>query len=109
MADTGTGCIPTASEINGAKIKVLKHMITVINEERAHLEPGKVKGLSKQGNIAELCKRVADYYGIDLTAPSVPIPTSAAAVPLPVDIEIGKAQWAWARTLAKEWMDAEAE
>ena len=60
MADTGTGCIPTASEINGAKIKVLKHMITVINEERARLEPGKVKGLSKQGNIAELRKRVAD-------------------------------------------------
>jgi len=39
----------------------------------------------------------------------VPIPTLAAAVPLPVDFEIGKAQWAWARTLAKERMDAEAE
>jgi len=94
MADTGTGCIPTASEINGAKLKVLKHMIIVINEERAHLELSKVKGLSKQGNIAEVHKRVADYYGIDLTAPSVPIPILAAAVPLPVDFDIGKVQWA---------------
>ncbi|KIJ28544.1 hypothetical protein M422DRAFT_270147 [Sphaerobolus stellatus SS14] len=109
MADTSTRHIPTTSEINGAKLKVLKHMINTINEEKIHLEQGKVKGLSKQGNIAELRERVAGYYGIDLAAPSAPIPTSAAAVPLPVDFEIGKAQWAWARMLAKEWMDAEAE
>ncbi|KIJ28488.1 hypothetical protein M422DRAFT_270179 [Sphaerobolus stellatus SS14] len=74
MAGTGTGCIPTASEINGAKLKVLKHMIDTVNEEKTHLEQG--------------------YYRIYLAAPSALIPTSAAAVPLPVDIENGKVQWA---------------
>ncbi|KIJ53048.1 hypothetical protein M422DRAFT_243020 [Sphaerobolus stellatus SS14] len=88
MADSSTGHIPTASEINGAKLKVLKHMIDTINEEKIHLEQGKVKRLSKQGNIGELHERVAGYYGIDLAAPSAPIPILAAA---------------------NGWMDAEAE
>ena len=50
---------------------------------------------------------MANYYGKDLFTPSAP-PLAAPEKETAMDVEIGKAQWAWARQLGQEWIETEA-
>jgi hypothetical protein len=105
---------PTASAINQAKGAELDHWISQLNAV-AELAGGsrqpstqagdKRKALTKQGTMEEQRCKIARFLGIDLaqTSSDIPIPC-----PLTVDRTIGRQQWAWARTLAQEWAEAEA-
>jgi hypothetical protein len=105
---------PTASAINRAKGAELDHWISQLNTA-AELAGGsgqpsaqaghKRKALTKQGTVEERRRKIARFLGIDLAQTSSDVPITG---PLTVDRTIGRQQWAWARTLAQEWAEAEA-
>jgi len=64
-------------------------------DKKIRVEQGMIRNIGSIGGLG-VDSEVKDRTGLN-------------TVPCPVDFEIGKAQWAWAHTLAKEGMDAEAE
>ncbi|KAF8521808.1 hypothetical protein JB92DRAFT_3094344 [Gautieria morchelliformis] len=96
---------PTASAINRAKGAELDHWISQLNTLSSAQAGQKRKLLTKQGTVDARRRKIAHFLRIDLTQTTSDPPVAG---PLTVDKAIGKEQWAWARTLAQEWAEAEA-
>ncbi|KAF8480572.1 hypothetical protein JB92DRAFT_3102092 [Gautieria morchelliformis] len=97
----GAGTLP----INRAKGAELDHWISQLNTLSSAQDGQKRKLLTKQGTVDARRRKIAHFLGIDLTQTTSDPPVAG---PLTVDKAIGKEQWAWARTLAQEWAEAEA-
>ena len=85
----------TGPALNGTTGDQLRFWIQKANEG-----VGK-RVLNKTGKVKDLKSRLADYYGLDRSAP---LASSAPVVgPLSVDKDIQKRQWAHLRDLGMEW------
>jgi hypothetical protein len=87
----------TVLTLTHAKGAELKYWIDGMN-----CEAGK-RVLTKAGRVDKLCRKLADYYGLDLSS----LPSDAVqAGPPSRDVEIQKRQWGHLRELGEAWKQA---
>jgi hypothetical protein len=98
----------TVPAIHGAKIEKLKWWISRANET-AKACGEKKNPLTKGGNANDLRRKIAEYFGLDLSATTV---VESTAAKKGADSEsdtlrqtIQKRQWAHLRALGSEWKD----